>query len=361
MRTIYLLCFLIVLGSTSLSAQEQRRERSQNQQSAQLHQQRLSEEDSVKQERFKGSFLTVSGSLGSSSFDYKLRSLNEEGTRKGQLGYGIDLRYSYFFNPHWGVTTGVGISRYATKGKLVGGITDNSYYELGMQTDNDIEGRPRDFELRARVKNLEEKQTAYFIEIPLMLSHQTHFGDSAKWGMYGGVGAKVQFPVDSKFRIQNGSNSEFNVSGWYEGIPTDMGAPSNPPVPQHGYGTITDPNSSLNWDDKAKLKMGIALTAELGVMFDLGKGMDLMVGGYVDYGLNDIKKNGNQDLFKAKGVYHPGADNKIGNGIKYNGMLNSNVTNKVKLISFGGKLALRFKLGGKKEGERHNRNQQQYK
>ncbi len=335
MRTIYLLCFLIVLTVNSVSAQgaNERERQNQNQQKEQ-----------ERKDEMKGSYFTVSGSVGSSSFDYKLKGLDQDGSRKGQLGYGVDLRYSYFFDAHWGVTSGVGISHYATKGKIQGGINDNSYYKLGMQTDNDELGRPRDFELRARVSNLEEKQTAYFVEIPLMVSYQTYFGDSASWGIFGGAGAKIQLPVNSKFKIQNGTQSEFNVSGWYEGIPTDMGAPSNPPVPQHGYGTISDPNGSLGWDDKAKLKMGVALTAELGVMFDLGKGMDLMVGGYVDYGLNDIKKNGDQELFKATGAYHPGANDNIGNGIKYNGMMNSKATDKVKLISFGGKLALRFKL-----------------
>lgn len=361
MRTNYLLCSLFLIGFMSLNAQGQRTERMQNQ-SLQQVTQSSALEDSIRKERFKGSYLTVSAGLGSSSFDYKLKGLNEQGTRKGQLGYSIDLKYSYFFNPHWGFTTGVGISRYQTKGKLTGGIDDNSFYNLGLQTDNDEEGRPREFQLRARIKNLEEKQTAFFIEIPLMLSYQTHFGDSAKWGMYGGIGAKVQFPVNTKFRIQNGSTSEFNVSGWYEGIPTDMGAPSNPPVLQHGYGTITDPNSSLGWDDKAKLKMGIAATAELGFMFALSNGMDLMVGGYIDYGLNDIKKNGKRDLFTAQGAYHPAANNNIGKSINYNGMLNSNATDKIKMISFGGKVSLRFKMGSKKEkSEQYYQSQQQNK
>lgn len=348
MRTIYLLCFLLVFAGTKVFAQaDQERGQVQNQQ-----------QEEERKEEMKGSYFTVSGSIGSSSFDYKLKSLNETGTRKGGLGYGIDLRYSYFFSAHWGVTTGVGLSHYSTKGKLKGGITDNSYYNLGKQTDNDEEGRPRDFELRSRISNLEEKQNAYFLEIPLMISYKTYFGDSAKWGIYGGIGAKFQFPFSAKYKIQNGASSQFNVSGYYEGIPTDMGAPSNPPVPQHGYGTITDPNNSLNWDDKAKLKMGIAGTVELGFLFSLNKSTDLQIGGYMDYGFTDIKKNGKQGLFTTSSVYHPSANDHIGQGIQYNGMINSDVTGKIRPISFGAKIALKFKLGGKKEREQQK--EQQY-
>lgn len=293
----------------------------------------------------KGSYLSITGNVGSSNLKYDVQGLKgEKGTRDGKLGYGFDLKYSYFFNDHWGVTTGVGMSHYLSTGKLKGSLDENTFYSLGNFVDNDLIERPIDFELRTRITNLEEKQTVWFVEVPLMLSYQTYFGDSARWGLYGGLGAKLQFPVTAKYKIQNGTNSQFNVSGQYEGIPTDMGSPENPPVPQHGYGTITDPNSTLNWNDKAKLKMGIAATAELGFMYALNNGMDLMIGGYVDYGFNDIKKNGNKQLFTTSSAYHPGADNFIGKGITYNGMLNSEVTGKIKLISFGAKIGLRFKL-----------------
>jgi len=328
MRNIYLWCILLLFGGGCIYAQNQ---------------QRQEEKDSLT-DYFKGSYLTVSGTIGSSSLNYKLNSLGEKGSRSGELGYGIDVKYSYFFHQHWGVTTGVGISYYGTTGKLKGSLAEDKFYNLGKLTDNDWQPAPKDFELRARVTNLKEKQTSYFLEIPLMLSYQTYFGEEARWGMYGGLGAKLQIPVSTKFKIKEGAKSEFNVSGQYDGIPTDMGAPGNPPVVQHGYGTISDPNSSLSWEDKAKLKMGIAATAELGFMFSLGESSDLMIGGYMDYGLNDLKKNGKQGLFTAPSVYHPGADNNVGNGIKYNGMLNSDVTGKIRLISFGGKITLRFKM-----------------
>lgn len=334
MRKIYVWCILFILGGNYLYAQETRYDRDVRQ-----------PENDTLSNCFKGSYLTVSGNIGSSSLNYKLNSLGEKGSRKGGVGYGVEIKYSYFFQTHWGITTGAGISYYGTTGKLKGSLSQESFYQIGRMTDNDWQPAPKDFELRARVTNLEEKQNTYLVEIPLMLSYQAYFREQGScWGIYGGLGAKLQLPLSSKFSIKNGNKSELNVSGQYDGIPVDMGSPGYPPVPQHGYGTITDPNHTLGWDDKSKMKMGVAATAELGILFSLSQTTDLQVGGYIDYGLTDMKKNGKQGLFAVPSIYHPSADNQIGTGIGYNGMLNSNVTGKIRPISFGAKIALKFKL-----------------
>lgn len=335
MRSYSLLCVLAWVSVVAFAQQSS-------------EQKQYQESRSKQQESEKSSYISVSGSVGSSGFNYKLNSLynnlDEKGDRSSKLGYGVEVKYSYFFDAHWGLSTGVGFSRYETVGKLAGAVTDGSYMTLGKLTDDDEVGRPREFELRTRLSNLEEKQTAFLVEVPIMGMYQTRLGDEEKWGLYAGLGVKLQFPVNAKFKIQNGENSQFNVSGYYAGIPTDMGSPSNPPVPQHGYGTISNPNASLDWDDKAKMKMSVAGTAEFGFMYDLGNDMDLMLGGYIDYGFTDMKKNGNQGLFTAPATYHPSADKKVGQGITYNGLMNSNVTDKINAISFGGKIGLRFKL-----------------
>lgn len=337
MRTIYLLCFLLFINcGKSLCQNEMQARNQQNQQNQ--------EQSEQERREAKGSYFTVAGSVGANSFNYKLNSLGEKGSRRANIGYGVDLKYSYYFDNHWGLSTGIGITHYSTTGKLIGGISDGKYYNLGMLTDDDLQERPREFQLRARLSNLEEKQTAFLFEVPIIGMYQTRFGEEENWGMYAGLGLKLQFPVNSKFKIQKGQNSQLNVSGYYAGIPTDMGAPANPPVPQHGYGTITDPNASLDWNDKSKLKMGVAGTAELGIMVDLGNEMDLLLGGYIDYGFTNMKKKKDQGLFTAPSVYHPTADNNIGKGITYNGMLNSDITGKIKPIAFGAKVALRFKL-----------------
>lgn len=294
----------------------------------------------------EGSHLSVALKAGGGGLEYKVYSLDlkEKGNHSNQLGVGVDFKYSYFFNNNWGISTGLNITRYASVGKLKGGISDNSFFALRQFVDDDLEGRPREFELRTRISNLEELQTVFFFEIPVMLAYQTRFGDDEKWGMYGGLGVKLMLPISSKFEIKNGENSQFNVSGYYEGIPTDMGSPSHPSVSNHGYGTITDPNASLSWNDDLKLKTGVAGTLDLGFLFRIAEETDFTVGGYFDYGFTDMKKNGNQKLFTSPKEYHPGSNKKIGEGIRYNGMLNSDLTGKIKPIAFGLKVGIRFKL-----------------
>lgn len=307
---------------------------------------RESEQDTTKR---KTSYLTVSGGVGSSSFrydlNYQIEGFQEKGNRNSKLGYEIDIRYSYFFNPHWGFATGVGISRYATVGKLKGDMSDDKYMKLGnMIDDDDFSGHPREFELRARLKNLEEKQTAFLLDIPLMAMYQTRFGEEEKWGMYAGLGVKLQIPVQTKYKVQGNPASELNISGYYPHIPSDVGSPSESPVPHHGFGTISDPGQELGWKGKNKLKLGVAGTAELGFLVALGEDTDLLLGGYIDYGFTDMKKKKDQGLLSSPASYHPEGNKTVGQGIPYNGMLNSNITDKVKVMSFGVKLGVRFKL-----------------
>lgn len=303
----------------------------------------------AKKDSTKTSYLTVSGGVGASSLrydlNYQIEGFGEKGKRNNKLGYEIDIRYSYFFNRHWGVATGVGISRYATTGKLNGDMSDSKYMKLGnMIDDDDFSGHPREYELRARLKNIEEKQTAFLLDIPLMAMYQTRFGEEEKWGLYAGLGVKLQIPVQSKFEVEGNSASELNVSGFYPHIPSDVGSPSEAPVPHHGFGTINDPGNELDWNGKNKLKLGVAGTAELGFMVALGEDTDLLLGGYIDYGFTDMKKKKNQGLLTAPADYHPTANKMVGQGLSYNGMINSDITDKVKVMSFGVKIGVRFKL-----------------
>jgi len=93
-----------------------------------------------------------------------------------------------------------------------------------------------------------------------------------------------------------------------------------------------------------KPKLGVAGTAELGFLFTLGEDTDLLLGGYIDYGFTNMKKKKDQGLLSTPASYHPDGNMTVGKGIPYNGMMNSNVTDKVKVMSFGVKLGVRFKL-----------------
>jgi hypothetical protein len=286
-------------------------------------------------------YLNISVHGGLSNLNYDL--IDNAGVKtssNGTLGYGFEVRYDYFFNSHWGLGLGAGLSYTGAKGLLKGGM--DHAYELGRYTDDDlISGNPRDFDLRVRVSNLEEVQDVYFLDIPLVLNYKTRLNDR-QWGLYASVGGKLQLPVIAKYKLRSNPNSLLNVSGYYveEGQRFDMGAPNNPPVPQHGFGTTDLNNSTFDNKKDADLKYGIAGTAEFGFLIALSEKTDLSIGGYLNYSFTDIK-NSSDGLFIAPPQY-PVSGSPIGTGIGYSGLLNSNHIKEINPFSVGLKIGVRF-------------------
>jgi outer membrane protein OmpA-like peptidoglycan-associated protein len=306
-----------------------------------------------------GSFLTISGGIGGGGFQYTPKGLKLDGVSKDRLGWNANIGYSYYFNRHWGIATGVGVSYYRTIGKFNENfLRDTNYYDLGYHIDDDQrtpDPEMKKYQLRLRTKNWEERQEAYFIEIPLMAMFQDKFGETQRHGIYAGLGIKLQIPIVSTYRVLDGKDNEdlrLNISGRYYNDGTlDMGAPDpnnlevlQTPLPAHGFGSISDP-SSLNWKGDVNLKMSVAAVAELGFLFGLSKRVDLTVGGYFEYGLNNIKKGANKAFLQSPDQYLPAANDQFGQGITYNGMINTDVTKKVNLMAYGAKIGLRIKLG----------------
>jgi hypothetical protein len=301
----------------------------------------------------KDAYVFLSGSGGLGGFQYDLYNLNSDGSTASKFSGSGTLGFSYFFHKHWGVSIGAGLSYLGSDGKLNAPLQKEVYYNLGTQTDNtsvNPVGSGQDqFELRARLTNWKENQHAYFADIPLSIVYECRFGDTQRHGFYAALGGKLQMPVQSKFSVSDGKYSQdarLNVSGFYRNDGNlELGAPGDPDLSQHGFGTIINPNEALGWNGKIKLKNSYAATADIGVLVGLDKQFDLTLGIFADYGLNDIQKKGNQPLMRMNGNYLPAAEQHVGKGIAYSGMLNSNRTSDVKLWSIGLKAGLRFNVG----------------
>jgi outer membrane protein OmpA-like peptidoglycan-associated protein len=282
----------------------------------------------------KGSYLTVSGSLGMNQFRYEM-----DNGRMGdpRLGYGGALGYQYFFNRHWGIGTGIGIAYYSTRAKYNNSFSnDPTHYQFNGRIDDDLTGGPRNYNMQIRLNDWVEKQYAYFLEIPLMLYYQTKWGEKQKAGMYWGVGAKAQFPVIyGKYEVTNAS--ELTVQGYYPDPKLTLDD-----TPRHGFGTVTN----TGFKDDLDLKISFAATGELGFLVALSRRVDLAIGAYLDYGFVNIK-DGNKSEHENAYLIEP-SSGAHANDIKdkqYNGIINSYVTDDVKLFAVGGKVGLRIKLG----------------
>ena len=308
-------------------------------------------------QNYSGSFLTVAGGFGGGGFRYVPKGyvpngLVPNGVRKDKFGWNAKIAYSYYFTPNWGVSAGLGMAYYRTIGKYDESFSRGVFYSLGHQVDDDLRGNITDYELRVRLANWQEEQKGYFFEIPIMMMFKHKFGETKKHGFYMGAGVKLQLPIiNTQYRVLDGdhiNDRRLNVSGYYqypEGDHIEFGGNlDDPELPYHGFGTIHNPNAALGWQGDLNIKMSVAGTVELGFLLGLSKRVDLMIGGYFDYGFNNIKKE-SRALLTAPEQYLPEANNHLGNGIVYSGMINSDRTDKTNLMAYGGRIGLQIKLG----------------
>ncbi|MDR0368741.1 MAG: OmpA family protein [Bacteroidales bacterium] len=304
---------------------------------------------SVKKERKGAHYLSVGVGVSPNGFSYKLKGLTSDGSRRMRLNGNAIVGYSYFFNKHWGIGTGVGFAHFRTVGVYKKDFSDDEYVSLGNQTDDDnAAGVPVDYELRVRLGNWKERQTANAIEVPLLVQFQHKFGLKQKFGLYFNVGAKVQIPFGAKYKVLDGNyenDARLNVSGYYPEAGMDLGSPSNPPLAYHGFGSIHNPNEKWAWNNDLKLKVSIAGTAEFGFLFAVARRVDLTLGAYIDYGFNNVIKKTDKPLLEASADYFDGETPDIGKNIQYNGMLTSDRVSKARLVSYGGKIGIRIRLG----------------
>jgi hypothetical protein len=170
-----------------------------------------------------------------------------------------------------------------------------------------------------------------------MAAYQHRFGKKKQSGIYFGAGAKIQIPVQVKYEVVDRdytSEPKLNISGFYGDQYPDYGSPNNQSAHPHGFGTIHNPNEKYDWNGDLNIKPSIALTGELGFLIGLSRCVDLTLGGYIDYGLSNIKKNIDPLMEGPENNVFVGNEN-IGEGIIYNGMINSDRTKWVNLVSYG--------------------------
>ena len=263
----------------------------------------------------KGHYLSIGGTIGASKLNYSLQQ--GTGSIKPGLGFGGKIGYSYFFSDHFGVGTGIGISAYRTKAHLK--EYDAIFPDL---TDDDGEGDM--YDRIVLLRNWKEFQKSTFIEIPILLQYQHRFGEYQGFGLYANLGIKVQIPISSSYKVTDGTME--NQGDYHK-----YGGPILYGMPNHGFGTDS-PRPSGDF----KLKTGVAATAGFGFLFSLTPIIDLQLGAYADYGFTNKKTTEDGAI-----LYLDAQDNN-----QYRSLLTSTDIGKVRSLSVGGELGLRFKLDG---------------
>ena len=251
-----------------------------------------------------GSYISFDVGGGFHNLSYKL----QDGTEQGKMGYTLNAGYSYFFNPKWGVHTGLGLQAYNSRSTL---------NFLSATPDVDIQGQAYVF--KANYVNWQEKQHSIQLDIPLELQFRQPLTPKIK--LLTSVGGMISFPVNTGFETAGG---KFVTTGYYSVWNVEMSD-----MPQHGFSTMTN-----SFTGKTTLKPAFLAIGDIGGLFKMSEKIDLYVGGYINYGLNNVL---NPD---TKLIYDP---SKV-----YNGMFASSQTSSVTPIAIGVKLGLYLHLGESK-------------
>ena len=172
--------------------------------------------------------------------------------------------YHFFFNPKWGIGTGVNFAAYN------GGVTITNYTTNQATTNLMETGNPFDF--RVSIPNYRETHQAMMATIPLMLQHQS----VGKTIFYGAIGVKAGLPLSAK----NGSKGRITSTGYYDYL-----AVLYEDMPEYGF--VTDQRFPKDKTD-IDMKPAFMASVEVGVKRLLVNKMNLYLGLYFDYGLNDV-------------------------------------------------------------------------
>lgn len=251
-----------------------------------------------------GNYLDFNVGGGIHNLSYNLSN----GAEKGQFGYTINAGYSYFFTPQWGLHTGLGFQSFQSLSTL-------NY----LSSTPDIDSDGQSFMFKANYKNWQERQSALFVDIPLTIQFKLPI--TQKFGLLTSVGGKISVPFNTSFKSVGG---ELVTTGYYSQYNVELSG-----MPQHGFSTYTN-----SFTGNLSLKTSCMAIADLGVLYKLSEKTDLYVGGYINYGLNNIYNAENKLIYQYNGLY--------------NGLFASTQTNNINPVSFGLKVGVYWHLGQNK-------------
>jgi OOP family OmpA-OmpF porin len=229
------------------------------------------------------------------------------GTQQNRLGYSFDIGYSYFFSANWGVRCGLGIQSSGARSTL-------NFQSAESATDADGDH----YEFGSKYTNWQEKQQVLFLDIPLVAQYRRAVGK--KIGLLGSLGVQLSVPVHSRFKTTGG---EIVTTGYYSQWNVELSD-----LPRHGFTTITD-----SYNGELSLRPSYMVIADIGGLYTLSPKVDLYLGAYINYGLNNALRSDTKDIYQLDGVY--------------NGMLASTQTTKLTPVSVGIKVGAYFHLAKK--------------
>lgn len=224
--------------------------------------------------------------------------------QKSKAGFTMNAAYSYFFSSNWGIQTGIGLQSFGASSVL------NLSTEMA-----DIDSDGDSYYLNTHYRNWQENQRALLLSIPLSVQYKLPFND--KLGLLASLGAKIALPVSSKFQTGGG---EIQTTGKYPQWDLEL-----TDIPSEGFTTTTQ-----NFTGKMPLKSVFTGTVDAGVLYNLSRKIELYLGAYANYGLNNAITPDTKSIYQKDGVY--------------NGLFTSEQLKAVKPFALGIKVGISWKI-----------------
>ena len=225
----------------------------------------------------------------------------------GEAGLG----YHFFFAPKLSIGTGVNLALYNSEATL-------DAYSNTIVAHTLMVGA--DFEFKYAMTNYKENISVMMLTIPLMVQYQTN----GEIGLYVAGGGKIGLPLNANYTT---SIETLKTDAHFSDITVTVDDLSD-------YGLSNDYNG-VDQKTDMKLNPSFMLSAEAGAKLRLGDDMSLYMGAYIDYGLNDMKKDKPASLL---GYSHATS---YPSGFEYNSMANS-LSEKINSFAVGLKFRLSF-------------------
>jgi len=187
----------------------------------------------------------------------------------------VELGFTGFLSPHWGIHLGLGWGLYRVKTKT-GKLNTITY---GLMDKNSYL-----FDLHTTLNNYEETDKAMFLYLPVMLQFQTQSLPSINWkkgnkaNFYMMAGVKALFLFDNQY---DGKVKSLYNAAYYPEF-------DNWANTQIFAGLSTFDGNKV--DGKFKLNMLVMFAFETGIKWRIGNTLFLYSGVYYDCGLNNPSK-----------------------------------------------------------------------
>lgn len=220
--------------------------------------------------------ILLGGGYGSMGYDLK-----SAGKEIGSFGGGAQVRYLYYFTPKWGIGAGVGFATYGSTGTLnTTTVFNPNVYDSDPPKGA---GSGEGYEHRVKTRDWQEKQRAYMIDVPVLIQCSYPTKSTLANGplkVYADVGADLGFALAASRRLTGGA---IDHTGWYDAWNLELSH-----IDDHDF--YTEQASDFGTGSQPiELKLpAVGLTADVGIAIPVAQSLDLLIGAYAVYTVNNI-------------------------------------------------------------------------